>query len=42
MALFSLHRSTCSRATSSMPGVFLLTSWETMGSSYRFPRPCPE
>ncbi len=37
MALASLHRSTCSRATSSVPGVLKLTSWKTMGSSYRFP-----
>lgn len=42
MALFSLHRSTCSRATSSVPGAFSLTSRRTMGSSYRFPDRLPE
>ncbi|GFN04233.1 hypothetical protein Smic_27890 [Streptomyces microflavus] len=42
IALASLHRSTCSRATSSVPGVLLLTSWGTMRASYRFPVRKPE
>lgn len=42
MALFSLHRSTCSRATSSVPNALSLTSRRTMGSSYRFPVRLPE